>query len=756
MPRIYDSSYLTQRKAEKAAASSFYTPANGSTVPWGSRPLLGNKDSSILYAVKNGAMTEYTRFDTCVGISPGCPCLQLNATIGTANPAIPGPITDITFTVGSVIVSWQAPLGNGPFSYIITPYLNGIALPSVTTTALSYRFTALDEMQHYTFGVCAVNNAGSGPVMQSAPFMAPPAILSTILMGAAPMVDISSCLIYVMNAGLNTVLTYDASKNYGATIASRFMYLWIASVVQGWNWITSDSRVSGVHDNWDWTANVSQHPLNECDSIVWLAQVIDYVTPFFVPGYTSIYTYDSATVARIQTAGNWSGWQNAWNAWYTYRQSDGSVAATSAMPTSSSNWNNTIVVDGQTVTNISGFPQPQEWTRLTVQGKKQGYLTYSWDSVQTTCLTPFEEQDILHSVSPLTGAARDAEVDQVIQMTGTLTDTQKVQAEFWAGSAVGTIAPPLMSIWLLKEYVRSIGATCSTVMYSLLDLAVHMFEGARVTWLIKSTYMQDRPIQEVRRRYQGTQVASWNGIVDGSQWIPYQRANFVTPPFADFNSGHSHFTKLFSLTMQKWFGPNIVKNSITYDNLSLMAPLFTSNQTNAYGDFLVAVGSSAIEPGVIPIAPVTLSFSTWEDIALSAGMSRLYGGIHTLTSHTTSQTTAIQVDSYVNTMWNMAVATPIPVTIGQSYVPDVTPDTDAQTISDWIAANPEVVPVPEVVPEAPAPVPVPEVVPEVVPAPVPVPEVVPAPVPVPEVVPVPVPEVVPDAPAPVPEVAPSQ
>lgn len=702
MPRIYDSSFLTQRKAEKATASSFFTPANGSTVPWGSRPLLGIKDSSILNTVKNGAMTEFTRLGTCLQISPGCPCQALQASLSTDTPLIPGFVSGIRFTVGSVIVSWLAPtVGAGPFSYVVTPYLDGIALPAVTTSELTYRFTNLDEFKQYTFGVCAVNEAGMGPALQSASFMAPPSILSTILGGTAPAVDVDTPLMYVMNAGINTLLQYIVSIGVGPTIASRLMYLWVASVVQGWNWVTSDSRVSGVHDNWDWTANVAVNPLSDCDAIVWMANVIDTVSVQMIPGYTSIYTYDANTVNRVQSAANWSGWLAAWNAWYAYRQGDGAAAAIAAMPTTSANWNNTIVVDGQTVNNISGFPNPLQWTRLTVGGKMQRYLTYTWANVLTTCLSEQIEAEIVASVAPLTGAARDAEVDEVLQMSAMLTDTQKAQAEFWAGSGPGTISPPLMGIWLFKEYMRTIGATCPAIMYGLLDMAVHMFEGARVTWRIKSQYMEARPIQEIRRRYTGQQVASWNGQLDGAQWTPYQPSNFVTPPFGDFNSGHSHFSKLFALTMNKWFGAAIVKNPVTYNNLRLMSPMFTQTQTGAYGDFIVPVGSSDVEPGVAPSVPVTFSFGTWNDMADSAGMSRLYGGIHCLSAHTTSQTTAIEVDSFVNSAWNI-VASVQPIPIGLSFVEEAEPDLGAQSIMEWAQCHPleePVAPPAEVAPE---------------------------------------------------------
>ena len=161
MSRIYDSSHLTQRKAEKAIAGAFLTKVG--TAPnnnqiYGSKSMLGIKDSSILYAVKSGQMTQYTRMPTCIDISAGCPCPDLIASLSQLPPDIPGQVTGITFTIGSIIVSWTAPTtGSGPFTYIVTPYLNNIALPSVTTVATTYRFTGLQEMQPYTFHVSAVN-----------------------------------------------------------------------------------------------------------------------------------------------------------------------------------------------------------------------------------------------------------------------------------------------------------------------------------------------------------------------------------------------------------------------------------------------------------------------------------------------------------------------------------------------------------------------------------------------------------------------
>jgi hypothetical protein len=358
-------------------------------------------------------------------------------------------------------------------------------------------------------------------------------------------------------------------------------------------------------------------------------------------------------ISRVKAAGEWNRWLAAWQIWYNYRQADGFITATTTQPTTSANWGETIIVDGTTVNNISGFPQPHQWTRLTVQNKKQNYLTYSWDNVLSSCLTTADEETIQESVEPATGIARDAEIDAVKDIAANLNDEHKIIAELWAGGP-GTVSPPLMFIWFWKEYIRILPTiTCPNIMFSLQDLAIHLFEGGRITWRLKAAHMEARPIQEIRRRYSGQLITSWNGMVDGSQWIPYQEANFVTPPFADFPSGHSHFSKAFALTMNKWFGTTIIKNTTFYDKQTLICPLFKSDQTVPYGNFIIHSGDSIIQPGLVPSNNLTLTFNTWDDIADQAGLSRLYGGIHAITAHTSSQQTAVKVDNYINSTWDI-------------------------------------------------------------------------------------------------------
>jgi len=655
--RIFDASQITKRRTERAIAGSFltrlYPPPNTIESQTGYGPLLGIYDSSIMNIVKSGNMTQYTRYPNCIGISPGCPCPEINRNLNILR-LVPGQISGIIFTIGSIIISWNAPKDDsGPLTYKITPSLNGNLLESVYTNDTTYRFTNLKDLQPYSFSINAINSSGSGPITISQTILAPPSELSSIIQGNSIIVSPEPSLKYILNMGLDKMLNYISSVNLGPTRGSRYIYLWITTIVGAWNWVRSESRINGEHDNWNWTINKASSPLNDNDSLIWLCNIIDYITPFFIPiDYKSIYNCPADVVSRVKNIGEWDKWQTAWQLWYNYRENDGYTTATTTQPTLSANWNKTLIIDGTTINNINEFPEPLEWTRLTIQNKKQNYLTYSWDNVISSCLSEDDEQIIQDLIKPLTGVERDIEIDEVKNITANLSDEHKISAEFWAGGP-GTVSPPLMFIWFWKEYIRILpNISCPDMVYSLQDLAVHLFEGGRVTWRLKAAHMEDRPVQAIRRRYTGEMINSWNGIIDGAQWIPYQEDNFISPPFADFPSGHSHFSKAFSLTMTKWFGSNITKTIISYDQQKLICPIFVNSQTTLYGDFIAPRSSSQIQINV-PETDVTLSFSTWEEMSDNAGISRLYGGIHAETANEGSKNVAVKVNEYINSTWNI-------------------------------------------------------------------------------------------------------
>ncbi|MEQ9453842.1 MAG: vanadium-dependent haloperoxidase [Phycisphaeraceae bacterium] len=92
-----------------------------------------------------------------------------------------------------------------------------------------------------------------------------------------------------------------------------------------------------------------------------------------------------------------------------------------------------------------------------------------------------------------------------------------------------------------------------------------------------------------------------------TEWLPYQRDTFVTPPFAAYVSGHSTFSRaaaevLAAITDSDYFPGGLG----TYD--------------------FPAANSLFFEYG--PSEPIQLQWATYFDAADEAGLSRLYGGIH--------------------------------------------------------------------------------------------------------------------------------
>ncbi len=466
---------------------------------------------------------------------------------------------------------------------------------------------------------------------------------------------------------LEDLLRYEAAQNLGPTRCSRYNYLWFATLVMGYSWIRSSSRISGVKDTWNWSIHYLLE--SETDIYLWMNRLLVFCMPYFIPGYDAstllakerlvFPTQDIvAEVNRVQSSGHWSTFQAAWLTWWNYRSTDGSVQA-AVPPVAADLPNGTQVLTVSTsADNPNTFPLPLLWTPLSLGGKTQKYLTYTWKDVLSTGLTTSDENAIEAAALTLypDEAARETEIAEVVAITNTLTDTQKVTAEFWAGGPF-TVSPPGMCIWFWKEYMQAFDVAhqrgFDVFFYSGFDLAIHIFETGRLVWGLKKARMQARPIQDIRRLYRGQTLTKYDGTpILGELWVPYQETDFVTPPFADFPSGHSAFSQSFALVMTDWFGASIPSSAQTRrSDLSLLSPVFQEAQTGVYGSFVFPAQASLIQIGVVPSAPITLQWSSWQDMANSAGLSRKYGGIHATSAHTGSQALSNELHGHIRNRW---------------------------------------------------------------------------------------------------------
>lgn len=463
-------------------------------------------------------------------------------------------------------------------------------------------------------------------------------------------------------------LQWTIAKGNGPTVTARAIYLWSMASTTAWSWIRSDQLpLSGTHDEWNWNLH-SASALSTRDAYIWMNHALaDRMAEVFpTMDTTSILAQERAffgwsieeqlvQFADVQIRGEWNTYMSKWNTWLSSRSADESTTALTTQPTTGQvpNIASEIQTDSATFPTL---PDPATWTPLKIPSKtRQTYLTYLWGSVRSTGITEAMETAI-NAVADsyyITGSARDTEVDDVVTLTGTLTDEQKVMAEFWAGGP-GTVTPPGMMGWLWKETVRVLTPSVTKTLFSGLDLGIHLFEGARLTWANKARKNQARPIQEIRRRRGGETLTSWNGeSIQGSLWTPYQEIDFVSPPFPDFPSGHSNFSQVFANTMTAWFGEQIPTTTTDKTDLSVLSPAFqdTASQTGPIGEIVFPAGKSQIQAGVVPATAVRLIWTTWQDMADSAGMSRLYGGIHCLSAHTSSQAIANELHTQLETVW---------------------------------------------------------------------------------------------------------
>ena len=181
---VYDSSLLTQRARAKAESNSFINRIQNPTNPRTSYgPLTGIYDNSEVNRVSNGQMNYYQRNGSCTVAYIGCPC---NGTTTPNNVIIvaPGPVTNVSASYGSVIVTWTPPTTGTDPKYILladdqTTPANSVSISDITTipyvfpTYIGPELNQLTPGDRYIFKVAAVNSAGIGTVGVSSDFYAP-------------------------------------------------------------------------------------------------------------------------------------------------------------------------------------------------------------------------------------------------------------------------------------------------------------------------------------------------------------------------------------------------------------------------------------------------------------------------------------------------------------------------------------------------------------------------------------------------------
>ncbi|MEM1159633.1 MAG: DUF6851 domain-containing protein [Pseudomonadota bacterium] len=246
-----------------------------------------------------------------------------------------------------------------------------------------------------------------------------------------------------------------------------------------------------------------------------------------------------------------------------------------------------------------------------------------YTSGTTILIEDFDRQDLFDTViNP--GFIEQAEV--VIDYSANLSDRDKIIAEFWEDGG-GTSFPP--GAWMsFAQFVSARdGNSVDQDAKLFFTMGNAVMDAGIATWEAKVFYDYTRPVRAIRELgelgligvdgvdeltgEEGFVIEAWGGNTLGTRTILAE--NFVTfqdltanvsPPFAEYTSGHSAFSAAGAEVLKQFTGSDDFGGSVTF-----------------------APGTILFEDGV-PADETTLAWETFTDAAAEAGLSRLYGGIH--------------------------------------------------------------------------------------------------------------------------------
>jgi hypothetical protein len=248
--------------------------------------------------------------------------------------------------------------------------------------------------------------------------------------------------------------------------------------------------------------------------------------------------------------------------------------------------------------------------------KQQVFSGPHWGLVTPFALTSGDQ------FRPIIGPAKSADAlyriqaDQILAYSANLTDEQKVIAEYWADGPLSELPPGHWCLFAQCVSQRG-GHDLDADVQLFFALTNAIFDASIACWDAKRAYDSVRPITAIHHLYTGQQVEAWAGpyqgtkCINGQDWKPYQAATVVTPPFAEYLSGHSTFSAA---------GAEILKRFTGSDN-------FGASYTQPAGTSRVEP-KQAGKPYFVPATDVTLYWATFTDAAGQAAISRRYGGIH--------------------------------------------------------------------------------------------------------------------------------
>jgi hypothetical protein len=274
---------------------------------------------------------------------------------------------------------------------------------------------------------------------------------------------------------------------------------------------------------------------------------------------------------------------------------------------------------------------PNHWQPLINDaGVLQTFVAPHWGRVKPFSFHSPRQFDYIVPPPEYMRSPRDyhRHVDEILEYSRRLNAKRKLIVEYWADGPNSELPP---GHWGLFAQFVSARDDHTIDEDAKMFFAMHnaSFDAGIVAWHFKRKYDGVRPITAIRFVKEGHTVRAWGGPgrpiekIRGEKWTPYNPGSNLTPAFPGYYSGHSTYSRASAEILTLFTGSD-------YFGFSTVIP----------ADF------GRVEPG-IPAVPTTLSFRTFRDAAESAGLSRLYGGIHFSDDNTVGQAIGILIGWHV-------------------------------------------------------------------------------------------------------------
>ncbi len=265
-------------------------------------------------------------------------------------------------------------------------------------------------------------------------------------------------------------------------------------------------------------------------------------------------------------------------------------------------------------------------------------------------LTPFAVQDVI-ALTPAGPPAFDSQqwVDDFNEVKSlgaaqgsTRTADQTQIARFWA-DGTGTYTPPGHWNEIAAQFARSeqLSSGESARLFAMLNVALN--DAAIVSWNAKYTHELWRPVTAIRQ-----------ADLDGNPLTLADRnwsSLLITPPFPEYTSGHSSFSGAAAEILTAYFGDD--------------QPFSTTS---------------------LGLPGVTRDFTSFNQAAEEASVSRIYGGIHYSFSGEDGLASGRAVAQEVLDLFSVADDTRAPQIIFLSP-PDATTTSTNPLVQGWVIDN---------------------------------------------------------------------